>query len=731
MKKGPAQVELENLIQLINAGSYIHAEENAHELSKLHPKATIVWKILGVARARQGRITDAIPAMQKAIQLDPRDAEAQRNIAHLFQSIGDLNQAEIHFSKATTINPNDIDSTISLAKIFHLQKKYSDSEKVCRKSITYKYENPEIHFQLGLALLMQKKPQDAESSFRTTILLAPQMAEAHNHLGISLNHQKKYAEAEKSYQQALHLDKNIASVYCNLAFNNAAQNRFTDAEEAYRKAIEINPNDIVAMNNLGIILQKQEKPEDAKILIEKALILNPQWSHGHNTLGNIYKDLGDIESALKHYKKAITISPTVSLLHYSNYLLFTGYHAKLSPEEFLQESIQYGKIASAQAKQKYTSWKCEALNENTGAKIRIGFVSGDFRRHAVASFLENMLRHFNKDNFELIAYPSHHKEDDITELLKPHFIKWQPIYGKGDIEAANLIHEDAPHILFDLSGHSAHNRLPMFAYKPAPIQVTWAGYPATTGLPEMDYILGDKIVIPDGAESQFTEQVWRFPEIGGCFSPLIEDIPFMAPPVLENGYITFGCFNNLIKMNDDVVSTWAKILLSVPNSKLYLQSRQLSEESVKKLTHYRFAKHGVIPQQLILEGKTSRQDYFKSYNKIDIALDPFPRTGGTTSADTLWMGVPVLTLKGYDYWSRLGESITHCVEQYEWIANDTDDYIKKAVFFAENLDYLTKNREKLRAKVMASPLFDAPKFTRNFEKIMLDIANNYYGNKNF
>ena len=730
MKKGPTQAELENLIQLINTGRNIDAETKAHELSKLHPKANIVWKILGVARARQGRTTDAIPAMQKATQLEPKDAEAQRNLAHLFQSTGNLNQAEIHFSKAITLNPQDFDSSISLAKILHSQQKYSDSEKVCKKFIAYKYDSPEVHFQLGLALLMQKKPHDAESSFRTTILLAPSMVEAHNHLGISLNHQKKYAEAENSYRQAIHLDQHLTSAYCNLAFNSAAQDRFIEAEEAYRKAIEINPGDVVAMNNLGIILQKQEKPEDAKIVIEKALSLNPQWPHAHNTLGNIYKDLGDIESALEHYKKAITISPTISLAHYSNYLLFTGYHAKLSPEEFLQESIQYGKLASAQAKLKYTSWLCKNPNKNAESKIRIGFVSGDFRRHAVASFLENMLRHFDKDKFELIAYPSHHKEDDITELLKPHFIKWQPIHTKSDLDAAKLIHQDAPHILFDLSGHSAHNRLPMFAYKPAPIQVTWAGYPATTGLPEMDYILGDKIIIPSGSEHQFTEKVCRFPEIGGCFSPLIEDIPTVTPPVLANGYITFGCFNNLIKMNDNVVATWAKILLSVPNSKLHLQSQQLSEESVIQSTYRRFAIHGIIPQQLILEGKTSRQDYFRSYNRIDIALDPFPRTGGTTSADTLWMGVPVLTLKGYDYWSRLGESITHCVEQSEWIADSTDDYINKAIFFAGNLDYLTKNREILRDKVIASPLFDAPRFARNFEKTMLHIVDNHYCNIN-
>jgi predicted O-linked N-acetylglucosamine transferase (SPINDLY family) len=240
---------------------------------------------------------------------------------------------------------------------------------------------------------------------------------------------------------------------------------------------------------------------------------------------------------------------------------------------------------------------------------------------------------------------------------------------------------------------------------------------------EMDYILADHFLVPAGEEYQFVENVWRMPEYVGCFNPIVENVPIAALPALKNGYVTFGCFNNLVKMSDEVVAAWAQILHSVPDSKLYLQTRQLSEPSVLQRTYERYAKHGIAPDRLILEGITARLDYFKSYNKIDIALDPFPRPGGTTTADTFWMSVPVLTMKGRDFWSRLGESLSHNVGLPNWIAEDTEDYIRNAAAFAEDKNYLVELRNELRDKVMASPLLDAARFTKHLEEAMREMIN--------
>lgn len=716
LKKKPNQNELNSLILKINTGDFSGAEQQATALSKHYPKTAFVWKILGVAIAEQGRMTDAIEPMKKVVLLDPKDAEAHRNLATALKEAEEIKSAEIHFRKAIALNPEDFLAYYYLAKILISNNCYIEAEKNCRKAITFKYDMATAHDQLGVALLGQERFQEAEDSFNTAILLDPEMVDAHNNLGLTLHRQGKHADAHLSYRRAIKLNPNLANAYINMATNFFTQNLFAEAETLCRKGIELNPQLDLAWSNLGQVLQHQERQEEAKTLLEHAIALNPKIPETHNNLGLTYKELGMLDLAVEHFRKALELKPSMALV-YSNILLMTGYHAQLSPEEAIEEAKRYGALVSAQARSRYTTWNCQLLN-NTDKKIRVGFVSGDLKKHAVAFFLIGLLQHIDKNKFELIAYPTQPKEDDITALLKPHFIKWEPIYRKNDRDAAEIIHQDAPHILFDLSGHTAHNRLPMFAYKPAPIQVTWIGYPATTGMTEMDYILADHFLVPAGEEYQFVEDVWRMPEYVGCFNPIVENVPIAALPALQNGYVTFGCFNNLVKMSDEVVAVWARILHSVPDSKLYLQTRQLSEPSVLQRTYERYAEHGITPDRLILEGITARLDYFKSYNKIDIALDPFPRPGGTTTADTLWMSVPVLTMKGRDLWSRLGESLTHNVGLPNWIAEDTADYIRKASAFAEDRNYLVKLRSELRDKVMASPLFDDERFTKNFEEAM-------------
>ena len=720
LKKRPSQIELNNLIRLLNSGNFSATEATAKTLSKTYPKAIMIWKILGVAIAEQGKMEDAIEPMKKVVMLDPKDSEAHRNLATALKEIKQINAAETHFRKCIALNSNDTLAYISLAKILNEQFKFKDAEKLARKLILISYDIPEAHDQLGIALLGQKKLADAESAFRTAILLKPDMADAHNNLGIALNEQARYKEAELSYLQALKLNPAFTNAFMNIGKNFSDQEQFGQAESAYRKALDIDPSHTLSLSGLGLILHLEKREEEAKTILEKALDLNPNLPEALNTLGNVHKELGNFEIGLECYQKAIELKPTFTFV-YSNLLLLAGYHAKLSPDELLEKAKSYGVQVAAQVTNKYTEWQCPPLSENT--KIRVGFVSGDFKLHAVSFFLEGLVRNFDKNKFELIAYTTQPKEDEVTRLLKPHFYKWQAIFGKGDQDAAEIIYQDAPHILFDLSGHTGMNRLPVFAYKPAPIQVTWLGYPATSGLSEMDYILANRHVIPEGEEQPFVEKVWRLPEVVGCFSPLVEDIPIATPPSLKNGYTIFGCFNNLIKMSDNVVAVWSQILKAVPNSKLYLQTKQLSEPSVLERTYARYAEHGITPDRIILEGLTSRVDYFKSYNKIDIALDPFPCTGGTTTADTLWMSVPVLTMKGQNFWSRLGEAPIYYAGMQNWIADDETDYIRKAAEFAADKNYLTKLRSEQRDFVMASPLFDAARFTRNFENALQEMIN--------
>ncbi len=351
-------------------------------------------------------------------------------------------------------------------------------------------------------------------------------------------------------------------------------------------------------------------------------------------------------------------------------------------------------------------------------RLRVGLVSGDLRAHPVGYFLENVLAALSAHaagRLEIFAYSNHFSADAVTGRIKACCRGWHQAVGLSDEALARRIHGDGIDILFDLSGHTAHNRLPVFAWKPAPVQVAWLGYFATTGVAAMDYLIADPWTLPETEEIYFTEKIWRLPETRLCFTPPDVDVAVAPLPALTIGYITFGCFNNLTKVNDAVVALWARVLASVPNSRLFLKTKQLNEAAVRQSVAERFAAHGIGVGRIILEGSEPRAKYLAAYHRVDIALDPFPFTGGTTSAEGLWMGVPVLTLAGESFLSRQGIGLLMNAGLPEWIAADADDYVARAVSHAGDLQRLAALRNGLRQQVLASPIFDAPRFVRHFE----------------
>ncbi|SVC54388.1 uncharacterized protein METZ01_LOCUS307242, partial [marine metagenome] len=369
--------------------------------------------------------------------------------------------------------------------------------------------------------------------------------------------------------------------------------------------------------------------------------LKPDHAVVYVNRGVALQDLGQLEEALKGYEKAIQLKPDYTEA-YSNLLMCLNYTPDLNVIDHIATARKFGKIVTEKAKPHFPDYQCLPRPE----KLRVGLVSGDLRSHPVSYFLESVLSSMDPSKIELIAYPTTPAVDDLTERIKPSFSMWKPIYGQTDEAAANMIYADGVHILLDLSGHTADNRLPMFGYKPSPVQVSWLGYFATTGLNEMDYLIGDPYVTPPKDDGHFTEKVWRLPETRWCFTPPDVDVAIAKPPALKQGYVTFGCFNNAEKVNDEVVALWAKVLEAIPNSCLLLKAPQFRDQMVRESIIQRFATQGINSKRINLEGPEDRQKYFTAYNKIDITLDPFPFTGGTTSIDSLWMGVPLVTLAG-------------------------------------------------------------------------------------
>ena len=398
----------------------------------------------------------------------------------------------------------------------------------------------------------------------------------------------------------------------------------------------------------------------------------------------------------------------------STYLWAAHYHPGVGlVRGGIEEAERYGRLLHRKVSKKF-----EAFARVESSRLRVGFVSGDLCNHPVGFFLEAMLGEMDRDRVELIGYPTRAREDDLTARIKPYFSKWNSLVGLSDEEAARRIHEDGVHVLIDLAGHTAANRLPVFAYKPAPVQATWLGYFATTGVKEIDYIIGDPYVTPESEADHFVEKIWALPETYCCFSP-----PRGAPevtelPALSNGFVTFGCFNNLAKVNERVIELWAQVLKSVPGSKLMLKTKALADETVRRRMTEQFQAQGVEPDRLILEGPAPRTELLGAYGRVDVALDPFPYPGGTTSAEALWMGVPVLTKRGDRFLSHVGETIAHNSGQSEWIAQDEAEYVQKAVQFTQDLPSLAARRAQMREKLLQSPLYDAKRFARHFEQAL-------------
>ncbi len=568
----------------------------------------------------------------------------------------------------------------------------------------------------ALSLLKKGNLVDAEIICREILSKNSSLLIVHNLLGILLYNQGRDQEAVQSFENAIDIRPDYVDTYSNIV---NPLNRLGELERALKyskRALEIDPSRPVSHNNHGNLLRVAGFSGDAFRSYTKAIELAPNFVDAYSNRGNVLGDLGSSEAAIRDYRKALKLDPN-HVVCWSNFLYLINHSSeKKRVLENRDLATKFGEICRNRVTQSLPSPLIK-----TSASLRVGFVSGDFRSHPVGFFLEDFLFELQARDLELIAYPTVAISDELTKKIKPLFSKWRPICGTTDEAAAKMIKEDNIHILFDLSGHTNFNRLPLFAWKAAPIQVTWLGYFATTGISEMDYLLGDPYVTPATEEHHFTETIIRMPESYLCFTPPNFKLEVNSLPAASAGFITFGCFNSLIKLNDQVIDVWAKILKKLPGSKLFLKTKVLVSNSECRSIIERFSVHGIEEDRLILEGWSPRLQLLESYHRVDIALDPFPYPGGTTSAESLWMGVPVLTMGGYHFLSHVGESIVTNAGLPDWVAMNKDHYVDKAIRFASNSHLLSSTRDGLRSQVLASPLFDAARFAQNFESITRDM----------
>jgi protein O-GlcNAc transferase len=527
-------------------------------------------------------------------------------------------------------------------------------------------------------------------------------------LGASLQIQGK--DALPALHNAAKLSPNNAEAHSNLGVALQERGQLDDALASYRNALRINPGFVEAHYNLGNALCELGRLEGAVASYRNALKFNPGLAVIHSNLGAALQELGRIKEALSSCRRALELEPGWSVVH-SNLLGMLNCTAGHSPSYCLAEAREYGRRVSQKITSRFSSWQCAVQPK----RLRVGLVSGDLHNHPVGYFLESLLAQIDPTRIELIAYPIDNHSDALTNRIKPHFAAWKPLHGLSDADAARLIHADGVHVLLDLSGHTEQNRLPIFAWKPAPVQASWLGYFATTGLAEMDYLLADETGVPEVNRKDFSETLWYLPDTRLCFTAPEVDLPVASLPALQNSYLTFGCFQRLTKVNDEVLMAWAKILNALPNARLRWQCKQFDDPGVATQLAERLQRHGIDPARIRMHGALSREAYLKAHAEVDVILDTFPFSGGTTTCEALWMGVPTLTLAGDTLLFRQGESLLTAAGLQDWVATSVAKYVDKAVALNDDLPRLATLRAGLREQVSVSPLFDTQRFARNFE----------------
>lgn len=564
----------------------------------------------------------------------------------------------------------------------------------------------------GLALQQAGRFAEAALVYRQILAVDPNHADALHLLGLVAFHDGDYAQATEWIMRAL-TQQESEIFYGNLGNALSARGMRAAAVESFRQAIALERGYVPAHNNLGNLLRDQGQFAEAVECFKTVIALKPDYAEAHNNLANALVDLGDLDAAIGAYRRAIALKPGL-LEARSNLLFILSYREDLDQSAYLAEAVEFGRIATAGAKP-WRNWLAATDSQQRKAPLRVGLVSGDLKIHPTGHFLESILAHIDRGRIELIAYPTRRVEDALTARIKPYFSAWTPLASMNDEQAAARIRDDRIDLLLDLSGHMNFNRLPLFAWRPAPVQASWLGYFASTGLPAMDYLLGDPHVLPDDAQTHYTERLRRLPDSYLCFTPPADRVDIGPLPLETQGHVTFGCFNHLMKMNDGVVDVWSRILHAATGSRLFLKAPQLDGAPTRETTLARFAAHGIDTSRLILEGRSPRAEYLAAYRRVDIALSPFPYGGGTVSVEGLWMGVPVLCRQGDRFLSNICTSMLHSTGLPEWIAKDNEEYVAKAIAFAEDLPRLAALRTSLRETLLASPVCDAARYARNLE----------------
>jgi protein O-GlcNAc transferase len=582
------------------------------------------------------------------------------------------------------------------------------AEAYCRHLLQANPKEADAWYLLGLACQRQAKPAEAAECYRQAIERDPHNADAYNNLGAALDGLGNLDEAARCFENAAHLRPDAPVVQYNLGVVLAGQRKLEEAIARYRRALELQPDYLDAENNLGIVLTSQGDLDEAVACFQRVLASYPGHANAQNNLGNALQEQGMLQEAAGAFRKALEYRPDFAGAH-SNLLNCLNYDPTVDSDALFAEHLHWANVHVRVA-----SETAHANHRDPDRRLRVGYVSPDFYHHAAAHFLEPLFAHHDPRQVEIYCYAEVAAGDAVTRRFQDRAHGWRSTVGLSDATLAEQVRADGIDILVDLAGHTARNRLLVFAYKPAPVQISYLGYPNTTGLTTIDYRVTDVVADLSGEPVRHTEELIRLPQ-AFCYAADERAPKVSLLPAATTGCVTFGSLHNLAKLNPQVIDLWCRVLRAVPRARLFVLRHTL-RGSAKESLHRHLTDRGISFDRFDLRHASSGPSHMKAYESVDIALDTFPWSGHTTACEALWMGVPVVTLYGNRYAGRMAASTLTALGLPEFIARTPEEYVAIAADWASDLDRLGKLRGGLRERMSSSPLCDGARFTRTLEE---------------
>ncbi|CAN1772282.1 Probable UDP-N-acetylglucosamine--peptide N-acetylglucosaminyltransferase SPINDLY [Linum perenne] len=674
------------------SGNVQEGIQKYYEALKIDPHYAPAYYNLGVVYSEMMQYDTALSCYEKAALERPMYAEAYCNMGVIYKNRGDLESAIACYERCLAVSPN-----------FEIAK-----------------NNMAIALtDLGTKVKLEGDINQGVTYYKKALYYNWHYADAMYNLGVAYGEMLKFDMAIVFYELAFHFNPHCAEACNNLGVIYKDRDNLDKAVECYQatlsNSLSIKPNFSQSLNNLGVVYTVQGKMDAAASMIEKAILANPTYAEAYNNLGVLYRDAGNISMAITAYEQCLKIDPD-SRNAGQNRLLAMNYIHEGRDDDLYETHRDWGRRFLRLYPQ-YTSWDNPKEPERP---LVIGYVSPDYFTHSVSYFIEAPLVYHDYSKFKVVVYSAVVKADAKTNRFKEKVLKkggmWRDIYGIDEKRVAGLVREDKVDILVELTGHTANNKLGTMACRPAPIQVTWIGYPNTTGLPSIDYRITDSLADPPGTKQKHVEELVRLPESFLCYTPSPEAGVVSAAPAVSNGFVTFGSFNNLAKITPKVLQVWARILCAVPNSRLVVKCKPFCCDSVRQKFLTTLEQLGLEPLRVdLLPLILLNHDHMQAYSLMDISLDTFPYAGTTTTCESLFMGVPCVTMAGAVHAHNVGVSLLSKVGLGHLVAKNEEEYIQLAVNLASDVDALASLRMSLRDLMAKSPLCDGANFILGLE----------------